>query len=348
MKEAMILEKPSTFTFPGRHSVAWAYMLALTKIFTQPTKIICLRPGPLEPSFGAQFVAKELNCSVIGVDSDPRIIELGEQLLRCQEVPLKTLAETCVNNRNTGPMLNTDLEVAGFQAHQDRLVALLGNSCWHHDDKTDMIRATHEADLCNGKMFLADVLDVNALPWGDKSGWMSKFRHILFAGALLVNLRKIHGDARVSQWLHDLHSAYYADLLVVSLTPYDLTREQNTLKMILKAGFHVSAILCDQFVHMGEKTLGDFEVICEKASGNQTTSALLDRLHPLLQPFRVQNFLYPNFDFTALNNPTRIPVAWITTSGHSKMYTGDISEMKEGKGHRYWDDLAKIVVKGLH
>ncbi len=347
-REARVLHQQTYFTYLGRHMGAMGCIKNFIALNKQRARITCFGSGPIEPAVIFNMYPDNGKLFIKAIDNNPKMLELGRDFLSGKPIALNTLAETCINNLPSGPQRNADFENESFEMHFQRLERLLGHQPFVYD-KENLTIALKKPIPAECVSFVdADLFAVQDLPLKKEKGTS----HVIFAGGILVNLRRAWGDEKIAEWFRELSLVDY-DLFVASFTPQDLTSEVSTLSLLMSSRFNPVVLFCDKLVIKDGKALGDFELVCVRSLQSPKFLEFFDSFRDLLSSMglkraKVYNTIVEEFR-SVLMDVNRIPVAALSFSGSSNESLSEIftcpSEMKNANNYEYWDDLANKIAK---
>ena len=243
MKKA-IFNKPSTFTYIGRHASELKFLLNRAK---SRNEILDIGPGPFEP-FTIAALSPASRITVI--DSNPKILQMVRSIGDGVLLQLSEAAKFCCNVANDGsPRKNSDLvDKRRVQKGFEELFAAGVNKYnFAHDNFGNF------GYRGNSTIITMEPMDISqAKPW--------KQYDVVFEGLVLLNLRKTLGEQEFDSTLQTLFSLTKQDgTLGIATTPAGIQGEREYLSTLIRLAknkrFHLQELFLDNIVDAGSRGL---------------------------------------------------------------------------------------------
>ena len=243
-------DKPSTFTFIGRHMCGLSVFLRCLPSFG---RIELLGSGPLEPWL-VLSLSKHDSLEVHAIEVNASMCEVMGRMREGEFVSVQELGLVCHNHGADNEHLSDQNLIEYDLLNLGRLVptpVFRADTGCIAPASNSLKRATIVNDDVLTREFNVPLSGV-------------------FAGALLVNLRRIASNDRIIQFLSRLCTVLAVENgpLIVTITPADFI---DTQALLVNAGFHIKLVACETlavYVNEGNPTIrGDYIVVATPKYG---------------------------------------------------------------------------------
>ena len=252
--KTILYNRPSTFTYLGRHASELKFLLSRAK---SKNEILDIGPGPFEPFY---IAALSPESKVTVIDNSQKILNKIKSIRSGVLLPIKEAASICFNTNDNGTMRqNNDLldERLILKGIEEMKIAGLSRSLFMYD------RIGFFGYHGNGEIVVMEQMDITSVkPW-------KKF-DVVFDGLVLLNLRKTQKNEdfdKAVQTILDLTQDN--GMLGISTTPEGISGKKEYLSLILKAAgsrLHLQELILDNFVNSDGGIRGGYLSIFTKDS----------------------------------------------------------------------------------